>query len=478
MKGEDNGAADGLSRLPLDTPGTQSEEQDYLNLVCEDKLPLSADDIRKATRVDPELSKVYQYVRDRWPSEGNTELTSYRRRTNELSIEKGVLMWGYRVVIPNKFHKFLLEEIHGTHMGMNKMKAIARQYFWWPNLDADIEQFVKGCNQCRMFAKNPEKARLEKFPEARRPFERIHIDFLGPFKGKVYLVIIDAYSKWPEIFEMPSTDTGRTIEKLREVCSRFGLPEMLISDNGTQFQSSEFAEFCKNNGIIHRTSPPYHPATNGQAENMVGTFKNCMKRILEDKANSNIKVSTLVLRFLASYRNTPHATTRETPARKMLGREVRTRLTFLHKPRADSIAEDQKKYFHGHRDINFEEGENVYMRNYKNPMKPTWKKATIKTNLGYRTFICEPEDGETLAKRHTDQLVKRGSFYSADAEKIKVSVSDSAKENQEPKMDNAQRESTDNDRERTSIPRAATNPTVQGPTRLKLGSTEVDREET
>ena len=294
IKGKDNGAANGLSRLPLSTTETAPEEHDYLNFICEDKIPISADDIAKATRVDPELSKVFLYVRDGWPSEGNVNLKPYLQRANKLSIERGVLMWGYRVLIPEKFRKDLLEEMHGAHLGMNKMKAIARQYFWWPNLDANIEEFVRSCDPCGKFAKKPEKARLEKFPQANRPFERIHIDFLGPFNGKVYFVVIDAYSKWPEIFEMTSTDTGRTLEKLREVFSRFGLPETLISDNGTQFQSAEFAEFCKNNGIRHRTSAPYHPATNGQAENMVGTFKNCLKRILEDKKYIGVNKHTLI----------------------------------------------------------------------------------------------------------------------------------------------------------------------------------------
>ncbi|KAK2578113.1 hypothetical protein KPH14_009891 [Odynerus spinipes] len=101
------------------------------------------------------------------------------------------------------------------------MKSVARQYFWWPGLDKDIEEFGKRCLTCRSSAHLRDKAALVKFKEAERPFERVHIDVLGPFKGKVYLIIVDAYSKWPEIVEMVGgADTNNTIEKLRKCFAR------------------------------------------------------------------------------------------------------------------------------------------------------------------------------------------------------------------------------------------------------------------
>lgn len=208
-------------------------------------------------------------------------------------------MWGYRVIIPEKFRRTLLEEIH---LGMAKMKAIARQYFWWPQLDKNIEHFVRNCEACKCTANSPAKAPLMRFPEARFPFERVHVDFAGPFKGKTYLILIDAFSKWPEIFEMPSTSTESTIEKLRKCFARFGLTCMIFSDNGRQFVSKEFENFCKNNNIEHKTSAPYHPSTNGLAENAVGSFKKSMLRALADSQNT-LTTTTLISRYLATYRN-------------------------------------------------------------------------------------------------------------------------------------------------------------------------------
>lgn len=207
---------------------------------------------------------------------------------------------------------------------------LARQYFWWPNLAKNVEEYVKNCNACMSTAKAPPKAALIKFREADAPYERIHIDFLRPFHGKSYLLIVDAYSKWPEIFKMSETDSTNTIEKLRQCFTRFGLPQIIFSDNGRQFTSDEFAKFCELNGILHRTSAPYHPSTNGQAENAIGTFKRSVTKTLNE-CDSSIKMTATINRYLLTYRNIPHCTTRETLAKLLLGYNVRTRLGFLSK---------------------------------------------------------------------------------------------------------------------------------------------------
>ena len=309
VKGQNNGGAVGLSRLPLPYSSARVEMGDYFHFMVEDHVPLDADQIRAELRRDIVLSKVYLYVRDGWPDSVDEEMKPYLARAREISIEKNVLMWGYRVLIPQKFHKLLLTEIHGTHLGMAKMKSIARQYFWWPNLDRDIEQYVRSCNACCSTAKAPEKTSLIKFRETDYAYERVHVDFLGPFHGKTYLIVVDAYSKWPEVFEMGKTDSESTIEKLRECFARFGLPRTIFSDNGRQFTSAEFAKFCKNNGIMHKTSAPYHPSTNGLAENAVGSFKRGITRALKDGRNKTVSLSTLISRYLASYRNVPHSST-------------------------------------------------------------------------------------------------------------------------------------------------------------------------
>ena len=89
----------------------------------------------------------------------------------------------------------------------------------------------------------------------------------------MFLIVIDAYSKWLEVHCMKSTTSNATIEKLREIFATHGLPAILVSDNGSNFTSSEFKEFMKRNGIKHIKVTPYHPASNGLAERAVRVFK-------------------------------------------------------------------------------------------------------------------------------------------------------------------------------------------------------------
>ncbi|XP_039314523.1 uncharacterized protein K02A2.6-like [Solenopsis invicta] len=444
IKGIQNGGADGLSRLPRPIKIKEAEVEDYFHFVTAERTPIDATQIKKELRKDNILSKVYLYTRDGWPNSVSEEIKVFASKANEIGIENDILMWGYRVIVPFKFRKALLEEIHGAHLGMAKMKMIARQYFWWPNIDKEIEEYVKECEACRTTANNPNKSPLIKFQEAEFPFDRIHIDFAGPFKGKTYLIVVDAFTKWPEVFEMSNTNTESTIEKLRECFARFGLPRMIFSDNGRQFVSEEFENFCKNNGIKHRTSAPYHPSTNGLAENAVGSFKKGLSKALADKRNASLSTTTLINRYLASYRNAPHTSIGESPSKLMFGREIRTRLSLLNRPERDKAREKQVQYFKGNREILLKPGDIVYVRDYKIPTKPTWRKAIIKSKIGNRTYVCKTLDSEELIwKRHIEQIIEAGKFYSEEEDCMSKSDKDNKKSDskelevvQEPEKDN------------------------------------------
>ncbi|XP_039311136.1 uncharacterized protein LOC105203193 [Solenopsis invicta] len=444
IKGIQNGGADGLSRLPRPIKIKEAEVEDYFHFVTAERTPIDATQIKKELRKDNILSKVYLYTRDGWPNSVSEEIKVFASKANEIGIENDILMWGYRVIVPFKFRKALLEEIHGAHLGMAKMKMIARQYFWWPNIDKEIEEYVKDCEACKTTANNPNKSPLIKFQEAEFPFDRIHIDFAGPFKGKTYLIVVDAFTKWPEVFEMSNTNTESTIEKLRQCFARFGLPRMIFSDNGRQFVSEEFENFCKNNGIKHRTSAPYYPSTNGLAENAVGSFKKGLSKALADKRNASLSTTTLINRYLASYRNAPHTSVGESPSKLMFGREIRTRLSLLNRPERDKAREKQVQYFKGNREILLKPGDIVYVRDYKIPTKPTWRKAIIKSKIGNRTYVCKTLDSEELIwKRHIEQIIEAGKFYSEEEDCMSKSDKDNKKSDskelevvQEPEKDN------------------------------------------
>ena len=169
---------------------------------------------------------------------------------------------------------------------------------------------------------------IEVLPFSTRPWQRVHIDY-AEYQRKYFFVAVDAHSKWPEIFAATKTTTQKTISILRHLFSSYGFPEEIVSDNGPQFTSDQFADFLRQNGVRHTRSAPYHPATNGAAERMVQVLKKGLTLA------SRLSVDHQLANLLLSYRSTPHSTTGVPPAELFLKRQLRTRLTLL-KPDQES----------------------------------------------------------------------------------------------------------------------------------------------
>ena len=302
-------------------------------------MPVTAQQVATATQRDPLLSQVYRYTQSGWPSEVDDVLLPFWNSRNELSIETGCLLWGIRVVIPKKLQQRVLEELHKDHPGIVRMKVIARSYHWWEGVDKDIESVVKSCQACQSVKNAPPNAPLHPWLWPTKPWQRLHIDFAGPFRGRTYLLITDAHSKWPEITEMSSTTASRTVDELRKLFSSYGLPEQIVSDNGPQFVSEEFAAFTKMNGIKHIKSAPYHPSTNGAIERLVQTFKKAMKASEHDGRTHSQRLAS----FLLSYRSTPHTTTHETLSELFLKRKLRTRMDLIKPDVNKAVCAEQAK---------------------------------------------------------------------------------------------------------------------------------------
>lgn len=125
------------------------------------------------------------------------------------------------------------------------MKALGRSYVFWPGIGEEIKRHVQHCDKCAIASKSPKKTTLSSWPITNKPWERLHVDYAEPINGFYYLVLVDSFTKWPEIYETQSITSTNAIRLLKQSFSRFGLPEILVSDNGTQFSSVQFEEFCK-----------------------------------------------------------------------------------------------------------------------------------------------------------------------------------------------------------------------------------------
>ena len=396
--------ADGLSRLPVEVKTNCTEddiETALFNIGQIDCLPVTAQQVQKATAKDVILSRVFQYTKNGWPAVVDDSLQVYFNKRQEITLEGGCLLWGIRVIVPEKLQKKVLEELHMDHLGIVRMKSKARSYVWWPGVDSDIERVVRSCLSCQTVRNTAPVAPLHPWLWPTKPWRRVHIDFAGPFLNKMFLLLIDAHSKWPEIIEMTSTTASRTVDELRRLFATYGLPEQVVTDNGPQFIAQEFSTFMKLNGIKHIKSSPYHPASNGAVERLVQTFKKAMTA----KCHKGVSVSQQLSSFLLSYRTTPHSTTNVTPAELFMNRSLRTRLDLI-QPKVESsvnTAQGRQKASHDRKakETQYVIGQNVMVKNFRNG--PQWLPGVLVEQLGTLTFLVQLDNG-MFWRRHVDQL--------------------------------------------------------------------------
>ncbi|XP_060098658.1 uncharacterized protein LOC132574313, partial [Heteronotia binoei] len=175
--------------------------------------------------------------------------------------EAGCLLWGSRVVVPPPLQKRVLESLHETHPGIVRMKALARSYVWWPGMDGEIETWVRRCQTCQESRPAPPSAPATRWESTRKPWSRLHIDFAGPFQGQIFMIIVDAYSKWLEVIPVGSTSAAAAIKALRRVLCTHGIPDTIVSDNGTAFTAADFQGFLNRAAFLFDNRVTPNPAT-------------------------------------------------------------------------------------------------------------------------------------------------------------------------------------------------------------------------
>ncbi|XP_018371852.1 PREDICTED: uncharacterized protein K02A2.6-like [Trachymyrmex cornetzi] len=280
-------------------------------------LPVSMESLARATQEDVQLKKIINALC------GKKEVPAKLRfniNQASCSIQKDILFCNGKVVIPHSLRDRLLKELHKSHFDIVKIKALARSLFWWPGLDKSIEKLAENCSICNTYRNDPPKVEVHEWEPTKAPFERVHVDYAGPFMGTYFFLMVDAFSKWPFVFVMKDITARSTIEKCKEIFMNFGCPEIMVMDNGRSFRSSEFLQFLANNNITPKFTAAYHPATNGQVERFVQTMKNSLQKMCAEARNKKIVLEEILRDFLIQYRVTPHCVTGVAPAE--LGRTL------------------------------------------------------------------------------------------------------------------------------------------------------------
>ena len=178
-------------------------------------------------------------------------------------------------MIPVSLQASTLHKLHQGHQGIQRCRLRANSAVWWLGISRQISELVSQCPQCCQDAP-PRKEPLISTPLPEFPWQRAATD-LFELRGETYLVVVDYFSRYPEVVQLRSTTSHAVIGALKAVFGRHGVPETLVSDNGPQYSSAEFAEFASAYGFKHSTSSPHYPQSNGLAERMVKTVKGLLR---------------------------------------------------------------------------------------------------------------------------------------------------------------------------------------------------------
>ncbi len=246
--------ADALSRKPLpisegEDKGSVEEVRLYVSEVVK-SWPVShdrLDEIREATEKDPVMQQAVKFTVEGWPdrSDGITgDLRDLYSVRSNLSVGDKLLLYNGRIVIPKPLQSEILEIIHHGHQGVTKCNERAKEAVWWFGIGKDIKSIVSRCRECQIkkSAQNREPLMSSPLPEG--PWTRVGTDLLS-FKGKTFLVVMDYYSRYLELMYLSSATSSFVIGKLKSIFARWGIPREVVSDNGPQFSSDEFASFSK-----------------------------------------------------------------------------------------------------------------------------------------------------------------------------------------------------------------------------------------
>ena len=202
---------------------TECDVMDVFYMNHMDVLSITASVIQNECSKDPVLSKVLERTQHGWPQVSPVGLEPFFSIRHELSIFHVCIMWGIRVVVPHTLRSQILHELHEGHIGIVKIKGLARSYVWWPGIDQYIESLAKKCQGCQKVQFEALTVPLHPWEWPIKPWQHIHADYAEPFMGHMFLIVVDAHSKWPEVLLTGSISSERTLELLREVFARYGV---------------------------------------------------------------------------------------------------------------------------------------------------------------------------------------------------------------------------------------------------------------
>ena len=409
----ENNPADYISRHPQTQPKKDNAAEEYISYVAKNSIPkaMTQDEVREATQKDGLLNKVMKAIQTGdW---NDKEISEYERFKEELSVYKGLILRDHRLIIPSELQRKVIEIAHLSHQGIVKTKQCIREKVWFPGIDKQVEQIVKSCIPCQASYPGPsnrDPILPTILPE--EPWVSVSIDFKGPLpSGDYLLVVIDDYSRYPEVEVISSTSSRAVLPKLNQIFSRQGIPTTVRTDNGPPFNSQDFKDFAQQLGFKHRKVMPLWPEANGEVERFMRSLNKAL--LTSTVQNSNWKKELLT--FLLHYRGTPHSSTKISPFEALTGRKMNIGLPSsplhplpspLHTMMKlnDKLSKEKMTHTSKHSPSRLKVGDHVLVKQRRqNKLSPPYDPNPY--------TITDKKGSMVTAQRGHSRIVRNSSFY-------------------------------------------------------------------
>ena len=404
--------ADTLSRAHLEEVHVCQASKDFEGVDHTAALSLTDDRIQQVAHVsaeDPVMQELRRVILQGWPetkSEVPEILHAYYDVRDELTVQDHLVFKGSRLVLPSPLRKEMMAVVHATHIGVEGCIRRARDSLYWPRMATELKEYISKCDICMAHRDTPSKEPLQQHDFVARPWSKVGAD-LCDLQGRTLLVVSDYYSNFIEVENISRLNTGGVSKALKTMFSRYGIPDELVTDNGPQFASSEFAMFARHWGFKHVTSSPRYPQSNGKAENAVKTVKRLFTKCREAGESE--------YRALLDWRNTPSEGLGTSSAQQFLGRRCKTLLPIsesLLAPRYPTKEETQalrgqkmrQQYYYNQHTKELPPlapGEAVRMRL---PRQTTWSPGVCTGLVGPRSYKVKV--GDSVYRRNHRQFIR------------------------------------------------------------------------
>lgn len=361
------------------------------------------------TKADDALQELAKIVLTGWPERKDEVLLSVREYwpfRDELNIQNGVLYRGQCVIIPKAMRAAMLNRIHATHIGGEACYRQARETLFWPTMKWEIKDFVANCPACNEYAHNQQKETMMSHDIPVRPWQIVSMD-LYAYGGKEFLIMVDHYSDYWEIDQLPDLTGDTVITRCKVQFARYGQPDKVITDNGPQFACEQFRKFAAQWGFIHVTSSPQHPKANGKAESAVKIVKSLCKRARLDGTDPWLSI--------LHWRNTPTDGLDSSPAQRLMSRRLRTGLptanSLLFPKVIEGVSEKLRwkrrmsKFHYDARAKDLPElnvGEHIRMKPLPGDRTGRWRRGQCLGKVNPRSYVVDVEG--TLYRRNRVDL--------------------------------------------------------------------------